>query len=175
MKINKNNRPFYKKPLVWLVLVAVVAIVAFLIFEKTRVANVVQPGNQKITPEQAAEQKKTNTTTKQDFIENPTEPTPVAPPTDSDNITLTTTQEGSSVTILTKLKGFAGGSCQLSITNGAKSHTASADIIYQPEFSSCAGFGIPVSQLGPGLWSITLKATPTGGSALTKTTTFEAK
>lgn len=176
MKLDRTNRPFFKKPLVLLVILALLVIVIFIILEKTRVTNLVQtPGPQAITPQQAAEQKKTDQAKKQDFIEQAAEPTPANPPQDSDAITLTTKREGSSVTILTQLKGFSGGHCELSIINGAKTHTATAEIIYQPEFSSCAGFGVPVDRLGPGLWSITLKATPTGGDALSKSTTFEVK
>lgn len=176
MNLQKKNRPPYKNPLVWLAALLVVAVLIFFILEKTRVTNLIQtPGSQEVTPQQTAEQKRADDARKQDFIEKSPEPTPTPVPQDSDVITLSASQEGSTVNILTKLKGFSSGSCELSLTNGSKTHTVTADIIYQPEFSSCAGFSVPVSQLGIGSWSVALNATPTGGSVLTKTITIEVR
>jgi len=176
MKLQKNNRPLYRNPLVWLIALLLVLALVLFILEKTRVTNFIQtPGSKEVTPQQAADQKKADDARKQDFIEKSPEPTPTPLPQDSDAITLSAAQEGSSVNILTKLKGFSSGSCELLASNGTKTHTATADIIYQPEFSSCAGFSIPVAQLGAGSWSIVLNATPTGGSVITKTTSVEVK
>lgn len=176
MKLQKNNRPLYKNRLVWLATFLLLLALVLFILEKTRVTNFIQtPGSQGVTPQQTAEQKKSDDARKQDFIEKSPEPTPSPLPQDSDAITLSASQEGSTVNILTKLKDFSSGVCELSISNGTKTHKATADIIYQPEFSSCAGFSVPVSQLGVGSWSIVLNATPTGGSVLTKTTSIEVK
>jgi hypothetical protein len=60
------------------------------------------------------------------------------------------------VTVFTKLYGITGGNCSLSITNGNNTYSDTADVIYQPEYSSCAGFSVPTSGLGMGAWSITL-------------------
>lgn len=175
MKLDKKNRPLYKNPIAWLIALLVIALV-FVVLEKTRVIDFIKiPPAAGSPAAQEAEQKKVDDAKKQELIEKTPEPTPSTPPERDDSITLTAAQEGSSVTILTKLKGFSGGTCELSIANGAKTHTTSADIIYQPEFSSCAGFGVPVSQLGTGQWSIALKATPIGGTALTKSITLEVK
>lgn len=175
MKLPKKNRPLSKNPLTWLVLLLVL-VLTFVILEKTHVIDVMKaPATPALTPEQEAQQKKTDRAKKQEFIKETPEATPVAPPQDSSAITITAEQDGSTVSILTKLKDFSGGSCELSISNGAKTHTTSAEVIYQPEFSSCAGFAIPVSQLGSGQWTIVLNATPTGGSKLTKTISVEVK
>lgn len=72
------------------------------------------------------------------------------------------------VTIFTKLDSETSGKCQLTVQNGAKTVTKSADIIYQPEFSTCAGFSLPISGIGYGNWTISLAA---GGS--TKQISYE--
>lgn len=175
MKLPKKNRPLHKNPIAWLVLLLVPAL-TFAILEKTHVIDVIKtPTSPALTPEQEAEQKKTDRAKKEEFIKETPEATPIAPPQDSDAITLTAEQQGSTVSILTKLRDFSGGLCELSISNAGKTYTATAEVIYQPEFSSCAGFAIPVSKLGAGQWTIVLSATPTGGSKLTKTILTEVK
>lgn len=95
------------------------------------------------------------------------------PPTDSDNITLTATQSSSDkITVLTKLKGYSDGTCSLSIVNGSKTYTQSASVIYQPEFSTCAGFSVPTASLGSGTWNLTLNVV-SGGVTTQKSTTLE--
>lgn len=72
---------------------------------------------------------------------------------------LTARQEANgTVTVLTKLTSNTEGTCVLTIKNGAKTVTKNAAIIFQPEFSTCEGYSIPISQLGSGNWSITLSA-----------------
>lgn len=74
-----------------------------------------------------------------------------------DSITLAAEKgSDSTVTVLTKLGTFGSGTCELTIINGAKKYTRSVEIMYQPDFSSCAGFSIPVSDLGTGEWNINL-------------------
>lgn len=108
------------------------------------------------TPEEKAEQKKTDSNAKQDFIESP-DPSPAQDTTSSSSIELSAKQEDNgSVTILTKLYGVANGTCTLLITNGSQTYTESAPVIYQPSFSSCAGFNVQKSKLGTGQWSIKL-------------------
>ncbi|MBX4191156.1 hypothetical protein KW794_03645 [Candidatus Saccharibacteria bacterium] len=81
-------------------------------------------------------------------------------PTNSSKITdLTAKQEdNSTVTVFTKLSNDTSGQCLLKVSNGAKSVSKSADIIYQPEFSTCEGFSLPISSLGYGNWTINLSA-----------------
>lgn len=173
MQLDKKNRPLYKKPIIWLAALLILAAI-FVVLEKTQVIDFIKIPLEKDSPAaQEAEQKKADDARKQDFIEKTPNPTPTIPPQNTDAITLTAAQESSSVTVLTKLAGFSGGTCDLSITNGGKTFSSTADVIYQPEFSSCAGFSIPVAELGAGQWSITLKATPTGGSVLAKTISLE--
>ncbi len=81
-------------------------------------------------------------------------------PSNGEKITsLTAKQESNdTVTILTKLVSGTEGKCELAIKNGGQSANRSASIIYQPEFSTCAGFSLPISSVGYGQWSITLTA-----------------
>jgi len=130
------------------------------------------------TPEQKAEEDKTNEDAKQEYLDDTyrdKDDTPVATMPEDATVSIATSQEGSSVTVLTKIQSVAEGTCTLTITNGAKSVTQEAGVIYQPEFSSCAGFGVPVSTLGSGMWNITLTVVPTGGTAISESTTLEVK
>lgn len=118
-----------------------------------------------------AEQDRAAQQDKKDFIEGPD---PVAKPTSTDSsatIELSAKQESNgSVTVLTKLYSAPDGSCTLAISNGAKTHTQTVDVIYQPDFSSCAGFSVARDQLGAGEW--TIKLTVASGATSEKTITF---
>jgi hypothetical protein len=89
--------------------------------------------------------------------------------------TVNPAQSGSSVTVLTKIQGVSGGSCTLFITNGNKTNEQTAQVIYQPEFSSCAGFTVPVSSLGAGMWNITVKVLPVTGEEVRQSTSLEVR
>lgn len=132
------------------------------------------------TPAQKKEMQAVDNANKKDFAEktkdtdNPgvTVPTPSSP----DTIDLSASKtDTSTVTIFTKLKNYASGNCELTVTNGTRTYSATAQILYQPEYSSCAGFSIPVSELDAGTWTIKLIATPTGGTPITKTISSEVK
>ncbi len=104
---------------------------------------------------------------KQNTIESP-ESTKTPNPS-SEKISLTAHIENNgTVTVFTKLYEFSGGRCELTVVNGTHSTTQQADIIYQPEFSSCAGFSIPIQTVGEGQWAINLIIT-TNGQEFTKT------
>lgn len=124
------------------------------------------------------EQKQTddaiNAANKQEALEQETaQPTPDPTPPESSSIELSAQQEGStSVTIFTKLHAITSGSCSITVTNGSASTTQTAMVIYQPEYSSCAGFSIPISGLGAGTWQVNLKVDSNGTSA-TKSLSFE--
>jgi cytoskeletal protein RodZ len=97
------------------------------------------------------------------------------PPTNSDNITLTAKQtDDQHVLVTTQLKGYSDGSCTLTLANGSQTSTQTAPVIYQSQFSTCAGFQVPVSSVGSGKWSITLSVV-SGGITTTKSTTLEVR
>ncbi len=173
MKIKNNSRKNLALPLVVLVILAALAGGVYYYYHTKRQTTDAGP-----TTQQKQEQKQTQAEQKQDFVENKsgvTSASPAPTPTDSDQISFTTTQQSDSIIVTTQLTGFASGTCRLIVTNGSKSITQDATILYQPEFSSCTGFSVPISSLGAGQWSLTLQATPTGGSTLEKTMTSTVK
>lgn len=166
-----------------LFVVALMGAIALFILEKTKTTDFIkmpvatpQSGP---TKEQTEQQQRAEISAKQQFIDT-TDATgkPLAEATTpsveqpSTSIELTTKQDGSSVTILTKMQNISDGTCRLTITNGGKNTSQTAQVIYQPEFSSCAGFSVPVSSLGSGAWNISLGVVSTGGTETTKATTL---
>ena len=94
-------------------------------------------------------------------------------PDTTDNIKLTAKQDGTNVTISSQITTIGDGSCALSIKNGSKTYTASADVIYQPSYSTCAGFSVPVSELEDGTWTITVSVTSANNVKASATTSLE--
>lgn len=133
------------------------------------------PTSQGPTKQQSNEAAKIDAERKANLLDSSQQAQPAPIPTDSDAISISAQQSGSDVTITTRLNGFADGNCTLFITNKDKTLTQSAKIIYQPSYSTCAGFSVPATQLGAGTWSINLSATPSGGSALQKTITYRVQ
>ncbi len=80
-------------------------------------------------------------------------------PLDPGNIQIDAKQEGSSVTISTRLTGYSDGTCNLLITNGSRTNTKTAQVVYASQFSTCAGYSVPVSEFGNGMWSLKLSVT----------------
>lgn len=139
------------------------------------------------TPTQKQTQHKTDAATKESFLDNNTDhnttnakdtsqqrttqaqPAPV--PTSAKHIELSAEQSGETVVVTTKLReqGFSSGQCVLTVTSGEQRSEQRSAIIYQPEYSTCAGFSVPVRSLPKGTWHISLAVTPLGGKTLTKT------
>ena len=126
---------------------------------------------------------------KQDYIENGGSKGQTAPsttntnsssansatPSPSSKVTIKATQQDAQTVIVSsKLEDFPDGSCALAISNGSSSYAANATIIYQTQFSTCAGFSVPISKLGAGTWTIKLTAT-TNGTSLYNTASLEVK
>lgn len=127
--------------------------------------------------EQKKQESQSNADTKKEFIEGQGKeertPSPASAPGKS--IELTPKQEtNNTVTVFTKLPGYSSGSCQLITTNGAKSNTQSANLIFQREFSTCAGFSVPIESLGKGTWTIRLNVT-SNGTTENKVISYEVK
>ncbi len=180
----KVSRKFSNKK-IWLLVLATILLVLLVLvtLEKTKVINLFSKSadnttSTEPTPEQKAAEEQTNADAKQEYLDDAykdKDDTPVVTQPADATVSITAKQEGSSVTVLTKIQSVAEGKCALTVTNGTKSATQEAAVIYQPEFSSCAGFGVPVSSLGSGTWAVKLTVTPTGGTAITKSTTLEVK
>ncbi|MEO5499357.1 MAG: hypothetical protein ABIR46_02570 [Candidatus Saccharimonadales bacterium] len=119
------------------------------------------------------EQKKTEKDTKQEFVESP-DPADNPEVTPTNSVELSAKQESnSSVTVLTKLYGVSDGTCTLTVSKAGVTHTQTAQVIYQPDFSSCAGFSISRDKLGAGSWTIQL--TVSGETPLQKSISLDVK
>ena len=149
------------------------------IFTKETVPNI----SKEPTPQEKKSEEKANQDTKESFLntakdeeEKSVEKSKPAPvPKSSSSIELSADRNGDSATIIVKLKeqGYSQGKCSLTVVANGKKVAQNADIIYQPEYSTCAGFSIPVSSLGGGQWAISLSITPLNGNPMVKTLTKE--
>jgi hypothetical protein len=100
---------------------------------------------------------------------------PTSQPSDDTSISLSARQESNnSVTVVTKLYGYSSGSCQLQVTNGDQTESQSAEVIYQSQYSTCAGFSVPTGKLGAGTWNIKLTTT-SEGLVKTKSISFKVQ
>lgn len=182
MKNRLSQRSSVHKTVVIIATVVVVGISALTILEKTKTTDLIkkpESAEQKKLKEQAESQQKTESAAKEAFLDSSVSTTPTDDQEDSadqSNVTLSAEQEGDSITILTKISGISDGNCSLQISNGAATKTENAQIIYQPEYSSCAGFSVNKSDLGAGTWQISITATPeTTGEVATKSISLEVK
>ncbi|QQS18921.1 hypothetical protein IPL68_02565 [Candidatus Saccharibacteria bacterium] len=133
------------------------------------------PTSEGLTKEQQGKVSKANADAKQVFLDEASKNPPDKVSTDSSPNTspqkgsLTLSAEKSSathVTVLTKIMDITDGNCELAVSNGTKNTTQTAPVIFQPEFSSCAGFSVPVSQLGTGQWVISVTVKPVSGDSI---------
>jgi hypothetical protein len=127
------------------------------------------------TPEQKKESDQAAANAKQQLIESqkqgPSTTPDTTPPKTS--VDLSAKQEtNGNVTVFTTLHGYSSGTCDLKVTNGAKIISQSATVIYQPDFSTCAGFSVPISSLDKGTWNINLTVTA-GGQSKSNSISFE--
>lgn len=120
------------------------------------------------TPEQKQQEAEANAAAKKQHVENEASNPPTGSPTtpSSGKVDMSTKQESNgTVTVFTEITGYGDGTCNLTVTNGTRTTTQSANVVYQSEYSSCAGFSVPISSVGTGTWSLTLTVTSNGSSA----------
>jgi hypothetical protein len=67
-------------------------------------------------------------------------------------------QDAKTVTVTTQIYSIGDGNCTLTVSNGAKSYSQTAQVLYQATYSTCAGFSVPVEKLGAGMWDIKVDA-----------------
>lgn len=140
----------------------------FFIFNRDKPSNLTTDANISAEDQQKAADE--NSKSKQDFIENNSSDSTETPPK---NVSLSAKMgSNNDVVVLTKLTSIGSGTCELIVTNGSKQVTQTAEIIYQPEYSSCAGFTVAKSSLGSGSWVLKLTIT-SGGESTTETITYE--
>jgi len=120
------------------------------------------------TPQQQKQASAINAQQKQAYIEKNTSNsnTTTPPPSNSSPISLSAKEEtNGTVTVYTSLGNFSDGTCKLTITNGTRSTSQTADVIYQPQSSICAGFSVPIDSVGKGQWTLQLTATSSAGTS----------
>ena len=154
-KANKSNKIIIKKIIISLSIL-IILILSFAILEWTGMTNFTN--NPKIQNPEQIQQNEDNTKLKEDLIKkqpNTSDSPTVIKPT-SEDITISSTESGDNVIISIQLKNYSDGECNLLITNGSSNYSRSVPVIYQPSFSTCAGFSVAKSELGTGTWSISL-------------------
>ena len=97
-----------------------------------------------------------------------------APSGDSTDVTMEASQQGTNVVVQTKLHGYSDGTCSLKITDGTLSNTVEAPVLFQPEYSSCAGFTIPTAEYATGTWNLELSVV-SKGTTITKLKSLNVK
>lgn len=80
--------------------------------------------------------------------------------------------QNNTVTIFSKIYEPSAIKCSLEITNGDKVYKKEATVIYQTDYSICAGYSVPVADLGIGKWIIKLYVS-TPSNTLSATTQLE--
>jgi hypothetical protein len=154
-----------------------VLVFALVILEATHVIDLIQINETKtVTPtaEQLKQQEETNGNTKDQFINATPTPSSSATTT-SDKVMLSAHQEANgNVTVITKIYDSSASQCQLSVTNGSNMLQKQSQVIYQPEYSTCAGFSIQKSELSSGTWQISLTVSG-NGATINATTSVEVK
>lgn len=168
LSIKKQNKT--KKSLLILTLItAALCLVGVFFLTKRQPADPVL--NEGSSDEQTQQDTNINDQKKEDLIKSPSTVQDSPKDTSSKGPEVSARQEtDGSVTITSKLFGVSGGKCNLSMTKGVTTVTKTADIIYQPEFSTCAGFSIPSSELTNGEWAITLSVISNDKNVSTTTT-----
>lgn len=169
---NTKNSTKVKKALIFTLASVLAIILLFAVLEKTNTidifksSSVTDTATDELTEEEKRQTAEAEAEEKQQLIDNQKDGTGTSAPepaTGSSSITLNAQQEtNGSVTVFTKLAGYSSGSCDLLVTNQGKSTTQSASVIYQPEFSTCAGFTVSKDALGTGTWNIKLSVTANG-------------
>lgn len=177
MKI-ANKKSFLNKKIVVVFTSLLIAVSGLVALDRFDVINIfpndtIPEISQEPSEKEKKEETHTNSTKKESLLDSVknNQPQSIVVPTPSSNanIDLSVTKEGNDVIFITKLKeqGFSEGQCTLLISANGKSVEQSAAIIYQPEYSTCSGFSVPVSSLGSGNWNIKLSVTPINGTTIT--------
>ena len=179
----------WKRIALWALVVLVAMGLLLVVLEKTNVIDLFHsaPSSSKgPSKQQLQEEAKTNSDSKQTYLDtvygdkgqdDTTSGQQTNNPSGTSNTasipSLTANKSGDSVVIIAKMQSVPGGTCDLTITRGTTIVHKTADAIYQPEFSSCAGFSVPVSEVGTGSWNITLEVTTTNGAKASKQIKYE--
>jgi hypothetical protein len=168
----------YKKILFVLAALLILAAL-FLTLEKLNVTNLIHKKsntatqNPGPTAEEKAAENKANADAKKDFIEGNNTEQPTTNQPQSSSIDLSAKQEANNtVTVFTKLYGISSGTCTLTVANNSAVQNYTANVIYAAEYSTCAGFSVPIKT--PGNWNIQLSVN-SNGQNYAKSITYPVK
>jgi len=164
MRIKSLKRSTARKKLILIItaIVLVGLISTFVILEMTGITHFINnPVSKTVDQNKEAD---TNSSDKQKLIESdPNNSTATPAEHTPSDISLSASHEADgSVAILTRLKNYSDGTCDLTIESNNNAHTQTAPVIYSPAFSTCAGFSVPANTLANGTWQITLSVTSKG-------------
>lgn len=182
MPINNRNRHSLLTPRnIWVTLLSLLVIGALVMgvrhYGQPRQTSL--PGSPTATESTA--QKKVEAQQKKDFNDaessapTPTNPAPPATPSTPQSFDMAISQDASGLVVQAKAAGVSSGSCKLVASKGSTAITQTADVLFQPEFSTCAGFTVPSNQLVAGEWNVQLTITPPTGEALNQQRSFTVK
>lgn len=174
MNIPKSRQHTKKRIIIVIILITIaVSIGGFIWYTlATKNGDVSQRSERGPTAAEQELRDKSDATQKQEFLDNEVKQgdsddpqTPPAPT--NDDITLTAKTSGENVVVTTKLSTVAAGTCTLTVTGGSTPVTQQAKVIYNDEYSSCAGFSVRKDVVNATSWSISLSV-DTGSSKLVK-------
>lgn len=170
-----------------LVLLAIVAGGIFW-YNKTQRSNTSDTDtSQPQTKEQRAAEAQQNASDKQEFLDqnkntdqnsggSSTNNSPGSSPsnnTSPSSISLSANYKDDTLVVTTNLSTITSGTCNLILTNGSRVITKSAEVIYAPEHSTCAGFSISKQELSTGSWQIALNVHQNSKTIASKTINYE--
>lgn len=186
MKINKKQSKNKKVALIVTNIVALLVVIGvayWFIFQKPQQDNDNQhpkvsqeKDEQKSQPDKNIEDTVSpEEQSKSDYINNAIEqeknnPQTTPPTPNSSSIALAATTEGDTVIVRTTLGALSTGTCTLTVTNGNSVKDYTADVLYQPQNSSCAGFSVPISEMGRGKWTVKLIVSSNNQTAIKEIT-----
>lgn len=164
MKIYKSSSSHYQ-PVLVLLSIVILGAMTLAILEKMHITDFIKTGFQTVvapTTIHKKDQQEEESSHKKAYVETPESTTP---PTLSPEVGIELfAKRGNNDTVIvtTRLHGVADGTCTLMINNNSITYTQKASVVYQPDFSSCAGFSVPFSKLGKGTWEIQLSLDTAG-------------
>jgi len=173
LKKGRNNR----KTFIIVTVLALLLVGAFLynrhLMKNTIPASGPTAEETKQASEVSAQQKKELINTESSSNTKEADPKPAAPADNNVGVT-GKIEDDNTVSVITMLTNIGSGTCNLAITNKTNTYKADAEVIYQAEFSTCAGFSVPIDQLGNGTWSISV-AVNSNGKTYSKSTSLEVQ
>lgn len=150
----------------------IVSTVIFFILEKTHMIDFIKAGQPVIdsqpTVEELKKQEIANLNEKQQYLEGHDTANNQSSTTGKLEISAVRGRNNT-VTIYSKIYESSATKCLLEISNDSKIYSKEAAVIYQADYSICAGYSVTIDELGIGIWNIKLTTTSSSGN-LTATT-----